>query len=77
MNVLKSWRNKELKNMEKPVSMIIEETKQSLADIINNCKLHPAIIEMIMKDAYFEICQFNAINTKREKEQFMKGSTTE
>ena len=63
--------------MEKPVSMIIEETKQSLADTINNCKLHPSIIEMIVKDIYFEVCQLNMANIAKEKEQYLKESTEE
>lgn len=63
--------------MEKPVSMIIEETKQLLADAINNCKLHPSIIEMIVKDVYLEVCQLNMVNTTKEKEQYLKESTEE
>lgn len=61
--------------MEKPISMVIEETKQSLAETINNCKLHPVIIEMLLKDIYFEVCQLNAVNSTKEKEQYLKEST--
>ena len=43
--------------MEKPISLVIEETKQSLIETVNNCRLHPSIIEMIVKDIYIEICQ--------------------
>jgi hypothetical protein len=63
--------------MDKPVSMIIEETKTLLADIINNCKLHPAIIEMIVKDIYMEVRQLNAVNAAKEKEQYIQESTKE
>lgn len=63
--------------MEKPISLIIEETKQSLTDTINTCRLHPAIVEMIVKDIYLEVCQFNATNTIREKENYLQESTTE
>ena len=63
--------------MEKPVSMIIEETKHELANVINNCKLHPAIIEMIVKEIYVEVCQINAANAIKEKEEYLKESTEE
>lgn len=63
--------------MDKPVSMIIEETKKSLTDTINACRLHPSIIEMIVKDIYLEVCQFNAVNAAKEKERYMQESTTE
>ena len=63
--------------MEKPISLIIEETKDSLTDIINNCRLHPAVIEMIVKDVYMEICRFNAVNAAKEKEQYTQESTAE
>ena len=61
--------------MEKPVSMIIEETKKSLTATINECRLHPAIIEMLVKDIYLDVCQFNAVNTAKEKEHYMQEST--
>ena len=60
--------------MEKPISMIIEETKKALTDTINMCRLHPAIIEMIVKDIYLEVCQFNAVNTTKEKELYVQES---
>ena len=61
--------------MDKPISIIVEETKQSLADVINNCKLHPVVLEMIIKDVYLDICQFNIANINKEKEQYLKEST--
>lgn len=63
--------------MDKPISMIVEETKKSLADTINNCKLHPVIIEMLVKEIYLEVRQLNDINKVREKEQYLKESTNE
>ena len=63
--------------MDKPVSMLIEETQKSLTDIINKCRLHPSIVEMIVKDIYLELCQFNAVNTMKEKEQYMQKSIKE
>ena len=59
---------------QKPISMMIQETKQSLAEVINKSNLHPSIIELIVKDMYVEICQLNIANTAREKEQYLKES---
>lgn len=61
--------------MDKPVSMIIEETKTSLVDIINNCKLHLSVVEMIVKDIYMEVHQLNTANAAKEKEQYLQEST--
>ena len=61
--------------MNKPFSLIIQETKQELIDVINNSNLHPSVIEMIVKDIYLEVNRLNAETIKKEKEQFMKGST--
>ena len=58
--------------MNKPFSLIIEETKQELIDVINNSNLHPSIMEMIVKDIYLEVNRLNVETIKNEKEQFMK-----
>lgn len=63
--------------MDKPISIIIQETKQALADVINKSNLHPAIIELIIKDIYLEVCQLNLANTAKENEQYLKESTEE
>lgn len=61
--------------MDKPISIIIEETKKSLADTINNCNLHPSIIEMIIKDIYWEVNHLSVETKRKEKEQFLEKST--
>lgn len=43
-------------NIQKPVSVIIEETKGNLAKVINESGLHLSLIEMIFKDMYLEVC---------------------
>lgn len=63
--------------MNKPVSLIIDETKKSLADTINDCNLHPSIIEMIVKDIYWEINRLSIETIKKEKEQFLEESANE
>lgn len=63
--------------MNKPFSIMVQETKQELVDIINKSNLHPSVIEMIVKDIYWEVNRLNIETTKKEKEQFMKESTNE
>ena len=41
--------------VEKPITMVIEETKQGLIDVINNSNLHPFILDSIMKELHNEI----------------------
>lgn len=38
--------------MEKTTSIIIEEAKCAIADVINAQNLHPAILELVLKDLY-------------------------
>jgi hypothetical protein len=59
--------------MNKPFSLIIEETRQNIIDAINKSNLHPSIMEMIIKDIYLEVSRLNAETIKREEEQFLKG----
>lgn len=56
--------------MNKPISMLIEETSQSLFRICNESNLHPSILELIVKDLYNELVQVKNIQTKKEKEIF-------
>ena len=59
--------------MEKPISMIIEETKQSLISTLNGYQLHPSILEMIVKDVFTEIVAINNNIKAQEKEVYLKS----
>lgn len=41
--------------MDKPISVVYEETKQEVANIFNNSKLPPFIIQNILKDFLTEV----------------------
>lgn len=58
--------------MEKPISMIIEETKQELISVINKCQLHPSLTEMILKDIYTEISMLSMNIRNQEKEKYLQ-----
>ena len=60
--------------MKKPFSLMVQETKQELVDIINKSNLHPSIIELIVKDIYWEVNRLNIETLKKENEQFIKES---
>lgn len=41
--------------MNKPITMVIKETKKNLANICNESGLSPAILDLIMQGLYSEI----------------------
>lgn len=42
-------------NKQKPISIIVEEARQTIADAINSLHLSPTILEPIMKDIFQEV----------------------
>lgn len=62
--------------MNKPFSLLVQETKQELINIINKSNLHPSVMEMIIKEIYLEVNRLNIEITKNEKEQFIKESAS-
>lgn len=61
--------------MNKPFSLIVQETKQELVNIINNSNLHPSVVEMIVKEIYLEVNRLNIETTRTEKERYLQEST--
>lgn len=59
--------------MDKPISMRIEETRSSIVDIINESKLHPSIIELMLKGIYLEAVMLSNEILNKEKNQFIDG----
>lgn len=60
--------------MNKPLTMIIEETKKSIFDAINNAGVHPVIIrDLILKDIYSELNRFTEETVKKENELYYKN----
>lgn len=58
--------------MYKPTSIAIEETKNSIIDIINKSKLHPSIIELMLKGIYLETVILSNDVFQQEKETYLK-----
>jgi hypothetical protein len=67
--------------MDKPLSLRIEETKQTLVNTINSSQLHPYILDSIVKDLYNEIHILYMNQSKQEIEAYnaelMKQKETE
>jgi hypothetical protein len=57
-------------NIQKPISLVIEEAKNSIVYAINNAQLHPVLLEMIIKELYMEIQNQVKSTTQREKEEY-------
>lgn len=63
--------------MEKPLTIQIEETKQTIVDAINNSKLHPFILDSILKDIYNEIHVLYMNQISQEKTEYSKSQNKE
>ena len=57
-------------NINKPLSLIMKESKKTIIDAINQANLHPTLLELIIKDIYNEV-QYNAkAFAEREKNEY-------
>lgn len=63
--------------MDKPISMRIEETKNSIVDIINQSKLHPSIIELMLKGMYLEATMLSNEVSEKDKQKYINGQVEE
>ena len=59
--------------MEKPITMVINETRESLIKTINESNIPPFIMEMMLKDIYMEVNQLNIDISIREKEEYLQS----
>lgn len=56
--------------MEKPASLLIQETRNNIINILNESKLHPSILELIMKDIMNDVTNASAIVKNKELEEY-------
>lgn len=59
--------------MNKPISMIINDTRISLTDICNNSGLPACILEPIIKDLFEEVRHISALQLKQDEENYAKA----
>lgn len=58
--------------MNKPLSVIIKETKNKFADICNESKLPPIVLDMIIQGLYLEVHQLAERQISEEESSYKK-----
>lgn len=58
--------------MNKPISMVINETRISLLNICKESNLPACILEPILKDLHEEVKRVSAIQLKQDEESYTK-----
>lgn len=56
--------------MEKPASLLIQETRSKIINILNESKLHSSILELIMKDIMNDVTNASARVKNKELEEY-------
>lgn len=59
-------------DMEKPASLLIQETRNNILNILNESKLHPSILELIMKDIMNDVTNASTRVKNKELEEYNK-----
>lgn len=57
-------------DMEKPASLLIQETRNNILNILNESKLHPSILELIMKDIMNDVTNASTRVKSKELEEY-------
>ena len=58
--------------MNKPISMVIKETKTKIANICNESGLSPIVLDLIMQGIYSEIHSLAERQTIEEEKSYVK-----
>lgn len=58
--------------MDKPFSLVYEEFKQSLRDLINKCGLPPFVIESLLQNYLYEINTISKNQYLLDKDRYEK-----
>lgn len=56
--------------MEKPIELVIRETRESIVKILNDSKLPSFIVKPIMKDLYMEITNLEESQYQAAKRKY-------
>ena len=59
--------------MNKPLTMIVKETKKKLADICNESGLPPVVLDLIIQGIYSEIHSITEKQTSDEEVSYLKS----
>lgn len=56
--------------IEKPISIIIDDARQIIVDAINNTRLHPSLLEPIVKELYNEIKHKAVMQLEHDRREY-------
>lgn len=56
--------------MKRPASLLIQETRNNIINILNESKLHPSILELIMKDIMNDVTNASTRIKNKELEEY-------
>lgn len=56
--------------MNKPLGLVLKESKAIISDAINSCGLHPTLLEMIIKDVYLEVSELKKQFEAKETDEY-------
>lgn len=59
--------------MDKPLSVLIRETKTNISNVVNESNLPPDILVPIIKDLYMRLCDIAEERYEIELEQYKKS----
>ena len=59
--------------MEKPLSVLIRETRTNISNVVNESNLPPDILVPIVKDLYMRLCDIAEERYEIELEQYKKS----
>lgn len=63
--------------MAKPISILINETKQNLIKVCNESELHPSVLQMIVRELHEEVNKVNTECIRKEQEEYIKALSEE
>lgn len=58
------------KQIEKPISLAIEECKANIAEVINNSQLSPVVLDLILKSIYDEVHNIYIQQLNQERQEY-------
>ena len=59
-------------NIQKPISVMVDDFRKNLAQTINDAELHISLIEMIVKEIYLEVRHHAETLSLREQAEYQK-----
>lgn len=61
--------------MDKPISVLLNDARNILVDAVNQCNLHPALLEPIFREIYSEVKYHAEIISRKEQQEYEHALT--